>query len=42
MSTPQTASVANLFAIEDYQDTQDIITGEVVRNVGIKVFDGTE
>jgi hypothetical protein len=40
--TPQTASAVSLFGTNDYQDTQDIITGKVVRNVGIKVFDGTE
>ena len=39
---PQTASTVSLFGTDDYQDTQDIITGEVVRNAGIKVFDGTE
>lgn len=38
----QTASVRNLFAVGDYADTQDIITGAVNRKVGGKVFDGTE
>ena len=37
---PQTASAVDLFGIDDYQDTQDIITGEVVRKIGIKVFNG--
>lgn len=38
----QTASVQNLFGVGDYADTQEIISGAVTRNVGIKVFDGTE
>lgn len=38
----QTASVVNLFSAGDYKDTQEIIGGTVKRNVGIKVFDGTE
>ena len=41
-STPQTASVQNLFAVGDYADTQNIISGSVTRRVGIKVLDGTE
>ena len=41
-ATTQTASAVSLFGTDDYQDTQDIITGEVVRNAGIEVFDGTE
>ena len=41
-STPQTASAADLFAVEDYEDTQNVMTGAVTRNIGIKVFDGTE
>lgn len=36
------ASVENLLAVGDYADTQEIISGAVTRNVGIKVFDGTE
>lgn len=39
---PQTASAVNLFGTDEYQDTQDIITGEVVRKIGIKVFNGME
>lgn len=35
-------SVADLFAVGNYKDTQDIITGDITRKVGIKVFDGTE
>lgn len=38
----QTASVQNLFAVGDYADTQNIISGAVTRKVGVKVFDGTE
>lgn len=38
----QTASAADLFAVNDYKDTQEIIGGTVKRNVGIKVLDGTE
>lgn len=38
----QTASVQNLFAVDNYKDTHEIIGGTVKRNVGIKVFDGTE
>ena len=40
--TPQTASAVSLFEVDDYQDTQDIITGAITRNVGIKVFNGME
>ena len=40
----QTASVVDLFsgARSGYQDLHDVISGTVTRNVGIKVFDGTE
>ena len=40
----QTASVVSLFsgASTSYPDLQDVISGKVTRNVGIKVFDGTE
>ena len=38
----QTASVQNLYAVSDYKDEQNIITGAVTRRVGIKVLDGTE
>ena len=40
--TVYTASVEMLLAIGDYIDTQDIISGAISRNVGVKVFDGTE
>lgn len=38
----QTASAVNLFAVGNYADEQDIISGAITRNVGIKVLDGTE
>ena len=38
----QTASVADLFAVGDYKDTQEIIGGTVNRAVGVAVLDGTE
>jgi hypothetical protein len=38
----QTASVPNLFAVSNYADEVEIISGEVTRKVGIKVLDGTE
>ena len=41
-ATTQTASAVSLFGTDDYQDTQNIITGEVARNVGVQVFNGTE
>lgn len=37
-----TATAENLFKVGYYQDVQSIIDGVVTRNVGIKVFDGTE
>lgn len=38
----QTASVANLYAVGDYADTQDIISGAVTCKVGVKVLTGDE
>lgn len=38
----QTATVQNLYAVGDYKDEQDIISGAITREVGVKVFDGTE
>ena len=38
----QTASAADLFAVGDYKDEQDIIHGVITRRVGVKVLDGTE
>lgn len=41
-TTVSTAVAQNLFAIDDYIDEQEIITGAITRKIGIKVFDGTE
>lgn len=38
----QTAQIADLFAVGNYKDEQDIVNGEITRRVGIKVLDGTE
>ena len=38
----QTASVKNLFAVGDYADTQDVISGTVTRKCAMLVLDGTE
>ena len=38
----QTASVKNLFAVGDYADAQDIISGVVMRKCAMLVLDGTE
>lgn len=38
----QTATVPNLFAVGDYADEVDVVSGTVTRNVGMHVFDGTE
>ena len=37
-----TATVADLFAVGDYKDTQELIGGTVTHRVGVKVLDGTE
>lgn len=37
-----TATAERLLAVGDYQDEQEVIAGSVIRNVGIKVLDGTE
>ena len=37
-----TASVVNLLGVGNYADTQEVISGAVVRKVVVKVFDGTE
>jgi hypothetical protein len=37
-----TATAEMLLKVGDYQDVQSIIDGVVTRNVGVKVFDGTE
>lgn len=36
------ATCQNLLSVGDYKDTQEILTGVVTRNVGIKVLDGSE
>jgi hypothetical protein len=36
------ATAENLFKVGDYKDVQSILNGEVTRNVGVKVLDGTE
>lgn len=38
----QTASAEDLLQITNYADEQDIISGEVIRRIGVKVLDGTE
>jgi len=37
-----TATAEMLLKVGDYQDVQSILDGVVTRNVGVKVFDGTE
>ena len=37
-----TATAEMLLKVGDYKDVQEVLTGEVTRNVAIKVFDGTE
>ena len=41
-SVGNTASAERLLAVGDYKDTQEVLSGSVTRNIGIKVFDGTE
>lgn len=41
-TTQTVTNIPDLFAVGDYADTVDIISGGVVRRCGIKVFDGTE
>ena len=36
------ATAENLFKVGDYKDTQEVLSGNVTRNFGIKVVDGTE
>ena len=40
--TAHTASAEDLLAVGTAADTQEIISGAVTRNIGVKVFDGTE
>ena len=37
-----TATAENLLKVGDYKDVQEVLTGSVTRNVGIKVLDGSE
>ena len=41
-STTETASAVDLFAVPNYGDTQEIISGAVGRKILVHVFDGTE
>ncbi len=41
-SANHTATVATLLGVGDYRDTQNINTGAITRNVGVKVLNGTE
>lgn len=41
-SNAQTAPVVDLFAVGDYADTQEIISGAVTRKCGIKILTGEE
>ena len=41
-SVGNTANAEILLAVGNYKDTQEILTGNVTRNVGIKILDGTE
>lgn len=38
----QTATVPHLYAVGNYKDEVDVISGAVTRRVGVKVLDGTE
>lgn len=37
-----TTTAENLFAINTYKDVQEVLAGNVTRNIGVKVLDGTE
>ena len=41
-SLNNTATTEMLLKVGDYQDVQEILSGAVTRNVGVKVLDGTE
>lgn len=41
-SLGNTASAEMLLSVGDYKDTQEVLSGAVTRNIGIKVLDGTE
>lgn len=36
------ATAQDLYAVGDYKDVQSVLDGAITRNVGVKVFDGTE
>lgn len=41
-SLNNTATAEMLLKVDDYQDEQEILSGAITRNVGVKVLDGTE
>ena len=41
-SLDNTATAQNLFAVGTVKDVQEVLTGAITRNIGIKVLDGTE
>lgn len=41
-SLTNTATAENLLSAGEFKDTQEILTGAITRNVGIKILDGTE
>ena len=41
-SLNNTATATDLYAVESYKDVQSVLDGNVTRNVGVRVFDGTE
>lgn len=41
-STPQTASVPDLYAVGNYKDEVDVVSGTVTRRVGVKMLTGEE
>lgn len=40
--TSQAATVPDLYAVGDYKDEYDAVSGQITRRVGVKVLDGTE
>lgn len=40
--TPQTTTVPDLYAVGNYKDEYDAVSGQITRRVGVKVLDGTE
>lgn len=41
-SLSNTATAEMLLKVGNYQDTQEVLSGHITRNIGIKVLDGTE